>query len=192
MCQVTLLDSEDMAGKNPAPGDHSPVRESQVLCSPAAGSLCLPARPPACSSLRHSLLCLQWPPPLLLPSPLSSGCRNELALSGFPGLCCRVRSAPPLSCRVGAQPLQEVPEFKPYLRPAGQVCLESASPPWSATEAGSSNPALTGSTASSLVSHALPPLSWETHSSLLAWRTPWTEEPGGLQAIRSQSRTRLK
>ena len=25
-----------------------------------------------------------------------------------------------------------------------------------------------------------------THSSLLAWRIPWTEEPGGLQSIRSQ------
>ena len=24
------------------------------------------------------------------------------------------------------------------------------------------------------------------HSSLLAWRTPWTEEPGGLQSIGSQ------
>ena len=23
----------------------------------------------------------------------------------------------------------------------------------------------------------------ETHSSVLAWRTPWTEEPGGLQAM---------
>ena len=31
-----------------------------------------------------------------------------------------------------------------------------------------------------------------THSSTLAWRTPWTEEPGGLQFPRSQSRTRLK
>ena len=31
-----------------------------------------------------------------------------------------------------------------------------------------------------------------THSSLLAWRIPWTEEPGGLQSIGSQSRTRLK
>ena len=31
-----------------------------------------------------------------------------------------------------------------------------------------------------------------THSSILAWRTPWTEEPGGLQCIRSQSWTRLK
>ena len=28
-----------------------------------------------------------------------------------------------------------------------------------------------------------------THSSILAWRIPWTEEPGGLQ---SQSQTRLK
>ena len=25
-----------------------------------------------------------------------------------------------------------------------------------------------------------------THSSILAWRTPWTEEPGGLQSRRSQ------
>ena len=27
------------------------------------------------------------------------------------------------------------------------------------------------------------------HSSLLAWRTPWTEQPGGLQSVASQSRT---
>ena len=26
-----------------------------------------------------------------------------------------------------------------------------------------------------------------THSSVLAWRIPWTEEPGGLQSMRSQS-----
>ena len=25
-----------------------------------------------------------------------------------------------------------------------------------------------------------------THSSILAWRTPWTEEPGGLQSMESQ------
>ena len=25
-----------------------------------------------------------------------------------------------------------------------------------------------------------------THSSILVWRIPWTEEPGGLQSIRSQ------
>jgi len=25
-----------------------------------------------------------------------------------------------------------------------------------------------------------------THSSILAWRSPWTEEPGGLQSIGSQ------
>ena len=31
-----------------------------------------------------------------------------------------------------------------------------------------------------------------THSRILAWRIPWTEEPGGLQFIWSQkSRTRL-
>ena len=26
----------------------------------------------------------------------------------------------------------------------------------------------------------------ETHSSILVWRLPWTEEPGGLQSIGSQ------
>ena len=25
-----------------------------------------------------------------------------------------------------------------------------------------------------------------THSSILAWRMPWTEEPGGLQSVGSQ------
>ena len=37
-------------------------------------------------------------------------------------------------------------------------------------------------------------LSWEdplekekaTHSSILAWKVPWTEEPGGLQSMGSQ------
>ena len=31
-----------------------------------------------------------------------------------------------------------------------------------------------------------------TYSSILAWRIPWTEEPGELQSIGLQSRTRLK
>ena len=31
-----------------------------------------------------------------------------------------------------------------------------------------------------------------THSSILAWRIPRTEEPRGLQSIGSQSRTRLR
>ena len=30
-----------------------------------------------------------------------------------------------------------------------------------------------------------------THSSTLAWKIPWTEEPGGLQSMGSQSLTRL-
>ena len=29
----------------------------------------------------------------------------------------------------------------------------------------------------------------DTHSSILAWRIPWTEEPGGLQSMRSKNRT---
>ena len=31
-----------------------------------------------------------------------------------------------------------------------------------------------------------------THSSILAWRIPWTEEPGKKQSIGSQSQTQLK
>ena len=31
-----------------------------------------------------------------------------------------------------------------------------------------------------------------THSSILAWRIPWTEEPGRLQSMGLQSQTRLK
>ena len=32
-----------------------------------------------------------------------------------------------------------------------------------------------------------------THSSILAWEIPWTEEPGGLQSMGSKrSRTRLR
>ena len=30
-----------------------------------------------------------------------------------------------------------------------------------------------------------------THSSILAWRIPWTEEPGGLQSVGSHSWIRL-
>ena len=45
----------------------------------------------------------------------------------------------------------------------------------------------------------IPPLGWEdpmekemtTHSSILAWRIPQTEEPGRLQSMGSQSQTRL-
>ena len=44
------------------------------------------------------------------------------------------------------------------------------------------------------------PLGWEdplekglaTHSSILAWRIPWTEEPGELQSMRLQRQTQLK
>ena len=40
----------------------------------------------------------------------------------------------------------------------------------------------------------VPSLGWEnplekemaTHSSILAWEIPWTEEPGGLQSVGSQ------
>ena len=31
-----------------------------------------------------------------------------------------------------------------------------------------------------------------THSRILAWRTPWTEEPGELQSMRSQESDTIK
>ena len=31
-----------------------------------------------------------------------------------------------------------------------------------------------------------------THSSILAWKIPWTEEPGGLQSMGLQGQTSLK
>ena len=31
-----------------------------------------------------------------------------------------------------------------------------------------------------------------THSSILAWRMPWTEEPGGLQSVGSQESDRTE
>ena len=31
-----------------------------------------------------------------------------------------------------------------------------------------------------------------THSSILSWRIPWTEEPGGLQSLARHSQTGLK
>ena len=32
---------------------------------------------------------------------------------------------------------------------------------------------------------------YETHSCLIAWRIPWTEEPGWLQSMGAQSQTGL-
>jgi len=31
-----------------------------------------------------------------------------------------------------------------------------------------------------------PEMEMATHSSILAWKSPWTEEPGGLQSMESQ------
>ena len=42
---------------------------------------------------------------------------------------------------------------------------------------------------SSLIPGSVDPLEKEmaTHSSILAWEIPWTEEPGGLQSMGSQN-----
>ena len=54
--------------------------------------------------------------------------------------------------------------------------LQKAVYPWDQPEAGGNHSAL-GSMA--------------THSSTLAWKIPWTKEPGRLQSMGSQSWTRL-
>ena len=41
----------------------------------------------------------------------------------------------------------------------------------------------------SLVWENPPQKEMTTHSSILAWEIPWTEEPGGLQSMGSQSQT---
>ena len=54
--------------------------------------------------------------------------------------------------------------------------------------------AQTGKNPSAMQETWLQSLGWEdpleegmaTHSSILAWKIPWTEEPGGLQSIGSQ------
>ena len=51
--------------------------------------------------------------------------------------------------------------------------------------------AQTGKESACVVGHLVQSLGWEdllekgmaTHSSILAWRIPWTEEPGGLQSV---------
>ena len=67
--------------------------------------------------------------------------------------------------------------MSPFTLPASQVALMLKNPPANARDERG-----TGSTLG-----RKDPLeeSMATHTSILAWRTPWTEEPGGLQSIRS-------
>ena len=47
-------------------------------------------------------------------------------------------------------------------------------------------PAMQGTWIQSLVGKDPPGKKKATHSNILAWRIPWTEEPGGLQSTGSQ------
>ena len=53
-------------------------------------------------------------------------------------------------------------------------------------------PAMRETRAQSLGQEDLLEKEMATHSSILAWEIPWTEEPGGLQSMGLQSQTRLK
>ena len=44
-------------------------------------------------------------------------------------------------------------------------------------------PAMQNTQVGSLGSEDLPEKEMTTHSSIFAWRIPWTEEPGGLQSV---------
>ena len=48
------------------------------------------------------------------------------------------------------------------------------------------NPAANAGDGGSLPGSGRPPEEMATHSSILAWEIPWTEEPGGLQSMGSQ------
>ena len=62
-------------------------------------------------------------------------------------------------------------------------------PQWLSSKATACNAEYTGDTGSILGREG--PLEEEmaTHSSILAWEIPWTEEPGRLQSMRSQNQT---
>ena len=47
-------------------------------------------------------------------------------------------------------------------------------------------PAMQKTQVQSLVWEDPPEKGMATHSSILAWRSPWTEEPGGLQSTESE------
>ena len=51
------------------------------------------------------------------------------------------------------------------------------------------NPADARGTGSTPGSGRSPGIEMATHSSTLAWKIPWTEEPGGLKSMGSQSQT---
>ena len=53
-------------------------------------------------------------------------------------------------------------------------------------------PAMQGTWVLSMCREDLLEKEMASHSSVLAWRIPWTEEPGRLQLIRSHRQTRLK
>ena len=59
-------------------------------------------------------------------------------------------------------------------------------PPWLRGEESSCDAGYTGQWVLSLGGEDPLEEDMETHSSILAWESPWTEEPGGLQSIWSQ------
>ena len=78
---------------------------------------------------------------------------------------------------------QHVPKGKPFGQTSRVTGLPWRLPGESACNAG--DPGLIPGSGRS------PEKEMASHSSALAWRIPWTEEPGGLQSMGSQSRSRL-
>ena len=85
---------------------------------------------------------------------------------------------------------------------SGDICVQSflfLSPKTTLIESRSSLVAQTVKHLSTMWETRVRALGWEDplekemaiHSSTIAWKIPWTEEPGRLQSMESQSRTRL-
>ena len=76
--------------------------------------------------------------------------------------------------------------------PVSQFILPS-SPPWTSLVAQTVkySPAMQETWVQSLGREDLLEKEMATHSSILAWKMPWTKEPGGLQSMASQGRPQL-
>ena len=102
------------------------------------------------------------------------GGNDKLCGIGFKMFCCRMGS------RCGSRTTKSVSKIRFHID--NQRSNMEGFPGSSAVK---NLPANAGVAGSVPVSGRSPGEGMATHSRILAWRIPWTEEPGGLQSIRS-------
>ena len=107
--------------------------------------------------------------------------RSSRGVSGFPG-------APTLAPRHSPDTVSVTPTC-PWDGSAWVLPLHSVRLPWGSVAM--SPPAVQETQVRSLAREDPLEKGMATHRSVLVWRIPWTEEPGELQSMGSQSRTRL-